>query len=164
MGPVNSHYAGSFYCKRCWDVVDAADPAHKKGGSGSLPAAKYNYEVVIPRCHPKKARLLERNEDRTWKVKYVSDKAEEDNIPENALVPDTKDCVDSIEKLKTMLHSIFSDIPSDHPQHLMLASLNDHFSKRGQRIDPKKIGHTNLASLMRDDRLCTEFGVSGGIG
>jgi len=159
MGPMRTPYAGSFYCNRCWDSIDAADPAHK-GSSGYSPASKYNYEVVIPRCTPKKVRLLERNEDGTWKVQY-GDHTTEDNIPENALVPAAKDVVDSIDELKTMLHTIFADFP----RGVKVASLLNQINKRfPHKIDPKIFGHNKLVSLMRDDRLSDEFGVSGDIG
>lgn len=155
MGPMRTPYAGSFYCKRCWDSIHAADPGHK-GSSGYSPASKYNYEVVIPTCTTRKARLLERNEDRTWKIQYINHTTE-DNIPENVLVPHTKDgvdTVDTIDELKTMLHATIADYPTG----LKMVSLGHQINKRfSRRIDPKIFGHTKLVSLMRDDRLSGEF-------
>jgi len=166
MGPLCTHYAGLFYCKRCWDWVEAADPTHKlipKGGSGMRPAAQYNYEVVIGELYEgrghKKVRLLERNEAGLWKIQYINH-TKEDNMPESALVAvaNTKDRVESVEELKTMLRTLFADIPKGKPRHLSCRGLTENIRKRFSReIDPKLFGHKQLITLMRDARLSGEF-------
>jgi len=167
MGPVHTHYAGLFYCKRCWDSVEAADPRHQhipEGGSGLMPAGKYDHEVVIGELYErrgrKKVRLLERNEAGLWKVQYM-DQHVEDDMPETALVAinkESKEQVESIEELKAMMNTLFAEIPEGASRHLSLKSLNPNIYKRfSRKIDPKLFGHNKLIMLMRDAQLSGEF-------
>lgn len=157
--------SGTFKCNGCWDSEDEAVPAEEARIYIQVPNP-FDYMLVgIDKSPPQRCRLRERNENDTWNIQF-KDKTYANDIPGDKLEPD-KDCVESLQELKTILGKIFKKLPPDShgpgsSRRVMLRFLPQLvLEKFGKCLNPKALGHKKLCLVMAKPEMTEKFQVKG---